>query len=112
MEKSRDILVRLYFAFSNNHIEQWSGWLIAGEIASLARSGVTNVLCFEPFGCISNHVVAKGMQKQKRLQEKYPQINLLFLDADAGVSEVNYFNRMHFFANNAKTANRLHYSRC
>ena len=41
---------------------------------------------------------------RKRLKEKYPHLNLLFLDADAGVSEVNFFNRMHFFVNHAKTA--------
>jgi predicted nucleotide-binding protein (sugar kinase/HSP70/actin superfamily) len=74
-------------------------WLIAGEIGSLMREGVSNVLCLQPFGCIANHVIAKGVQK--RLQEKYPDLNLLFLDADAGVSEVNFFNRMHFFVNRA-----------
>ena len=41
---------------------------------------------------------------QKRLQERFPRLNLLFLDADAGVSEVNFYNRMHFFVNHAKTA--------
>ncbi len=86
---------------SLNH-QYGEGWLIAGEIASFARNGVTNVLCLQPFGCIANHVIAKGVQK--RLQEKYPHINLLFLDADAGVSEVNFFNRMHFFVNHARTA--------
>ena len=77
---------------------------IAGEIASFVRDGVQNVLCLQPFGCIANHVIAKGVQK--RLKEKYPQLNLLFLDADAGVSEVNFFNRMHFFVNRART---VHY---
>lgn len=86
---------------SLNH-QYGEGWLIAGEIASMARSGVQNVLCLQPFGCIANHVIAKGVQK--RLQETFPQLNLLFLDADAGVSEVNFFNRMHFFVNHAKTA--------
>lgn len=86
---------------SLNH-QYGEGWLIAGEIGALAQNGVNNVLCLQPFGCIANHVIAKGMQK--RLQEKYPQLNLLFLDADAGVSEVNFFNRMHFFANHAKNA--------
>ena len=84
---------------SLNH-QYGEGWLIAGEIAAYARDGVPNVLCLQPFGCIANHIVAKGVQK--KLQEKYPQLNLLFLDADAGVSEVNFFNRMHFFANHAK----------
>jgi predicted nucleotide-binding protein (sugar kinase/HSP70/actin superfamily) len=82
-----------------NH-EYGEGWLIAGEIGAMTRSGVRNFLCLQPFGCIANHIVAKGIQK--RLQERYPQINLLFLDADAGVSEANFFNRMHFFVNHAK----------
>ncbi len=77
-------------------------WLIAGEIASFIKDGVNNVLCLQPFGCIANHVVAKGMEK--RMKELFPRLNLLFLDADAGVSEVNFFNRMHFFINHAKSA--------
>ena len=86
---------------SLNH-QYGEGWLIAGEIAAYVRSGVPNVLCLQPFGCIANHVIAKGVQK--RLQEQYPAANLLFLDADAGVSEVNFFNRMLFFVNHAKNA--------
>jgi predicted CoA-substrate-specific enzyme activase len=77
-------------------------WMIAGEIASFMKDGINNVLCLQPFGCIANHVIAKGVEK--RMKELYPQLNLLFLDADAGVSEVNFFNRMHFFINQAKKA--------
>ena len=84
---------------SLNH-QYGEGWLIAGEIASFAKEGINNVLCLQPFGCIANHVVAKGVEK--RIKELYPQLNLLFLDADAGVSEVNFFNRMHFFISHAK----------
>ncbi len=84
---------------SLNH-QYGEGWLIAGEIAAYAKNGVQNVLCLQPFGCIANHVIAKGVQK--RMKEKFPRLNLLFLDIDAGVSEVNFFNRMHFFVNNAK----------
>jgi predicted nucleotide-binding protein (sugar kinase/HSP70/actin superfamily) len=84
---------------SINH-QYGEGWLLAGEIASFVQHGVENVLCLQPFGCIANHVIAKGVQK--RLQATYPQLNLLFLDADAGVSEVNFFNRMHFFLEQAR----------
>jgi len=84
---------------SLNH-QYGEGWLISGEIGAFVRDGVNNVLCLQPFGCIANHVIAKGVQK--RLQEQYPQLNLLLLDADAGVSEVNFFNRMHFFVNNSQ----------
>ncbi|MBI9043501.1 MAG: hypothetical protein JEZ06_03395 [Anaerolineaceae bacterium] len=97
----KDIAVRAQEILSLNH-QYGEGWLIAGEVATFARDGVTNVLCLQPFGCIANHVIAKGVQKS--LQEKYPYLNLLFLDADAGVSEVNFYNRMHFFVNHAKSA--------
>ena len=79
------------------------GWLIAGEIGTLVKEGVQDVLCLQPFGCIANHVVAKGVGT--RLKENYPQLNLLYLDLDAGVSEVNLFNRLHFFIDHAKTTN-------
>jgi predicted CoA-substrate-specific enzyme activase len=84
---------------SLNH-QYGEGWLIAGEISSFMKNGISNVLCLQPFGCIANHIVAKGAEK--KLREIHPQLNLLFLDADAGVSEVNFFNRMHFFLNHAK----------
>jgi predicted CoA-substrate-specific enzyme activase len=76
------------------------GWLIPGEIATLAEDGVQNILCLQPFGCLPNQIVARGMEK--RLKEKYPRLNLLFLDTDAGTSEVNFFNRLHFFINHAQ----------
>jgi predicted CoA-substrate-specific enzyme activase len=84
---------------SLNH-QYGEGWLIAGEVASFVKDGIKNVLCLQPFGCIANHIIAKGAEK--KMKEMYPQLNLLFLDADAGVSEVNFFNRMHFFVTHAK----------
>jgi len=80
------------------------GWLIPGEIGSLVQDGVPNILCLQPFGCIANHVVAKGVEK--RMKERYPELNILFLDSDAGTSEVNFHNRLYFFANHAKEANK------
>jgi predicted CoA-substrate-specific enzyme activase len=70
------------------------GWLIAGEIAHYARKGVNKVVCIQPFGCIANHVIAKGVEK--RIKEKYPNMNILYLDIDGGVAEVNLQNRLHF----------------
>jgi predicted nucleotide-binding protein (sugar kinase/HSP70/actin superfamily) len=76
------------------------GWLLAGEIGQYVRAGVRNIICLQPFGCIANHVIAKGIAR--RLQSLYPSLNLLFLDLDAGLSEVNFFNRLHFFVEQAK----------
>ncbi len=66
----------------------------------MMKDGIPNVLCLQPFGCIANQVVAKGVAK--RMVEKFRGLNLLFLDLDAGVSEVNFFNRMHFFIERAR----------
>ena len=44
-------------------------WLIAGEIGALAQSGVSNVLCLQPFGCVANQVTARGVAK--RMKEQY-----------------------------------------
>lgn len=76
------------------------GWLLSGEIGEFVKAGVKNVLCLQPFGCIANHVIAKGVAR--RLKEIYPDVNLLFLDLDAGGSEVNLINRAHFFVEQAK----------
>jgi predicted nucleotide-binding protein (sugar kinase/HSP70/actin superfamily) len=95
----RDIAKKAKKVVSLNH-QYGEGWMLPGEVGLFAENGVTNVLCLQPFGCIANHVIAKGIQN--RLKSVYPDLNLLFLDADAGVSEVNFFNRMHFFINTAK----------
>ena len=78
------------------------GWLLSGEIGEFVKAGVENVLCLQPFGCIANHVIAKGVSR--RLKEIYPNVNLLFLDLDAGGSEVNLINRAHFFIEQAKAS--------
>lgn len=74
------------------------GWLIPAEIASFSKHGVNNVICIQPFGCIANHIIGKGLEK--KIKQQYPQINLLFLDLDYDTSKVNLLNRMHFLLQN------------
>jgi predicted CoA-substrate-specific enzyme activase len=78
------------------------GWLIPGEISAYVEDGVTNILCIQPFGCIANQVAARGIEK--RLKQRYPELNILYLDTDAGTSEVNVQNRLYFFVNHAHAA--------
>jgi predicted CoA-substrate-specific enzyme activase len=78
------------------------GWLLSGEVGEFVKSGVKNVMCLQPFGCIANHVVAKGVAR--RLKGQYPDLNMLFLDLDAGGSQVNLINRAHFFVEQAKSS--------
>ena len=70
------------------------GWMIAAEAACYARRGINRVVCVQPFGCIANHVVAKGIEK--RLKKRYPEMSILYLDVDSGIAEVNLQNRLHF----------------
>ena len=76
------------------------GWLIPAELANFAESGVTNAISLQPFGCIANHVISKGVEK--KVKKLYPKMNLLSLDFDAGVAEANIFNRLHFMVENCK----------
>ncbi|NIZ46753.1 acyl-CoA dehydratase activase [Entomospira nematocerorum] len=79
-------------------------WLLPGDIITFVDEGTTDVLCLQPFGCIANHIIAKGMEK--RLKSLYPNLNLLFLDMDAGSSEVNIINRLSFLVKGAHDSQR------
>ena len=74
------------------------GWMIAAEVACYAHSGINRVVCLQPFGCIANHIVARGIEK--RLKMLYPDVSLLYLDIDGGMAEVNLHNRLHFLISN------------
>ncbi len=76
------------------------GWLIPAEIANFADHGINNVVSLQPFGCISNHIISKGLEK--RVKKVFPKMNILFLDFDLGTSEANIFNRLHFMVENCK----------
>ena len=58
----------------------------------LLHSGVNNIICTQPFACLPNHVVGKGVIKE--LRRKYPQSNIVAIDYDPGASEVNQVNRI------------------
>lgn len=76
------------------------GWFLPGEICHLAESGVQNIVSLQPFGCIANHVISKGIEK--KIRQVYPALNLLFLDFDSSTSEANIYNRLHFMVENAR----------
>lgn len=71
------------------------GWLLPAEIVSMMREGVKNVISLQPFGCIANHIVAKGIENALRKID--PELNFLSLDFDSGVSNVNVSNRLLLF---------------
>ena len=68
------------------------GWFLTAEMIELLHSGVSNILCLQPFACLPNHVTGKGMIK--KLRELYPEANIAPIDYDPGASEVNQVNRI------------------
>lgn len=76
------------------------GWLLTAEMAELIESGVNNIVCAQPFGCLPNHIVGKGMMKP--LKEKYPDSNIVAVDYDAGATKINQENRIKLMLSNAK----------
>ncbi|NLL42779.1 MAG: 2-hydroxyacyl-CoA dehydratase [Firmicutes bacterium] len=68
------------------------GWFLTGEMVELIESGVNNIVCMQPFACLPNHVVGKGMLRG--LKKVYPHSNIIPIDYDPGASEVNQLNRI------------------
>ena len=81
------------------------GWLLAAEMIELIENGAPNIVCCQPFGCLPNHVVGKGMFREIRRQ--YPQANIVGIDYDPGASEVNQLNRLKLMIS---TAHMIHES--
>ena len=76
------------------------GWLLTAEMAELIEQGVNNIVCAQPFGCLPNHIVGKGMMKP--LKAKYPDSNIVAIDYDAGATKINQENRIKLMLSNAK----------
>ncbi|WP_408609658.1 acyl-CoA dehydratase activase-related protein [Catenibacillus scindens] len=68
------------------------GWFLTGEMIELIHQGAPNIVCTQPFGCLPNHIVGKGVIKELRRQ--YPEANIVAIDYDPGASEVNQVNRI------------------
>ena len=68
------------------------GWFLTGEMLELIKSGVNNIVCVQPFGCLPNHIVGKGVIKELRYAN--PKANIIAVDYDPGASEVNQLNRI------------------
>ncbi len=78
------------------------GWLLTSEMAELIEEGVCNIVCAQPFGCLPNHIVGKGMMKP--LKEKYPDANIVAVDYDAGATKINQENRIKLMLSNCRIA--------
>ena len=76
------------------------GWFLTGEMVELIHDDVPNIVCTQPFACLPNHVVGKGVIKA--LRKAYPESNIVAIDYDPGASEVNQLNRIKLMLSTAQ----------
>ena len=90
-------LIPGYLGYGNKMGE---GWLLTAEMLELIHTGVPNIVCTQPFGCLPNHVVGKGMIR--RLKDDFPQSNIVAIDYDPGATRINQENRVKLMIANAR----------
>jgi len=90
-------LAKPFLSIGNQYGE---GWFLTGEMVELIESGAPNIVCIQPFACLPNHVVGKGVIKL--LRKTFPESNVVAVDYDPGASEVNQLNRIKLMLNSAK----------
>ena len=90
-------MVKGYLGYGNKMGE---GWLLTGEMLELVHSGVKNIVCTQPFGCLPNHIVGKGMIR--KIRENHPDANIVTIDFDPGATKINQENRIKLMLASAK----------
>jgi predicted nucleotide-binding protein (sugar kinase/HSP70/actin superfamily) len=80
-------------------VKMGEGWLLTAEMLELIRGGINNIVAVQPFGCLPNHIVAKGMSR--KIKDNYPAANIVALDYDPGASVINQENRLRLMLANA-----------
>ncbi len=93
---------RLADGYISNCTKMGEGWLLTAEMIELAHTGVKNIVCTQPFGCLPNHICGKGMMKI--IKEKNDDVNIVAIDYDSGATQVNQINRLKLMLANAKSS--------
>lgn len=75
------------------------GWYLTADMMDMIERGCPNIICAQPFACLPNHVIGKGMFHA--LRQAYPQANIVGVDYDPGASEVNQLNRIKLMISTA-----------
>ncbi len=92
--------VKLREGYISEGVKMGEGWLLTAEMIELIDRGINNIICTQPFGCLPNHIVGKGMMKE--IRKKNPEANIIAIDYDASASRINQENRIKLMLSNAK----------
>ncbi|MBE6576183.1 MAG: 2-hydroxyglutaryl-CoA dehydratase [Ruminococcaceae bacterium] len=86
--------------YLNVGVKMGEGWLLTAEMLELIEGDVRNIVCTQPFGCLPNHIVGKGMMKP--IKSRNPGVNIVAIDYDPGATRINQENRIKLMLANAK----------
>lgn len=92
--------VKLGKEYINLGVKMGEGWLLVAEMIEHIDKGTNNIVCAQPFGCLPNHIVGKGVMKV--VKERNPDVNIIAIDYDASASEINQQNRIKLLLANAR----------
>ena len=92
--------IELGKGYISEGVKMGEGWLLTSEMIELIDRGIGNIICTQPFGCLPNHIVGKGMMKE--IREKNPEANIIAIDYDSSASRINQENRIKLMLANAK----------
>ena len=93
-------LHKLVGGYLNDGCKMGEGWLLTAEMLELIHTGTPNIVCAQPFGCLPNHIVGKGMIRV--LKDDFPESNIVSVDYDPGATKINQDNRIKLMLANAK----------
>ncbi len=93
-------LHKLVHGYLGDGNKMGEGWLLTAEMLELIHSGTDNIVCAQPFGCLPNHIVGKGMIR--KLKDDYPYSNIVAIDYDPSATKINQENRIKLMLANAK----------
>ncbi|MCL2224993.1 MAG: 2-hydroxyacyl-CoA dehydratase [Defluviitaleaceae bacterium] len=92
--------IKMCDGYLDHGVKMGEGWLLTAEMLELIHNGINNIVAVQPFGCLPNHIVAKGMSR--KIKDNFPSANIVALDYDPGSSLINQENRLRLMLANAK----------
>ena len=93
-------VIEMTKGYLGHGVKMGEGWLLTAEMLEFIEMGIKNIVCAQPFGCLPNHIIAKGMIR--KIKDNHPEANIVAVDYDPGASSVNQENRIRLMLENAR----------
>ncbi|EGN66067.1 CoA-substrate-specific enzyme activase domain protein [Fusobacterium animalis 11_3_2] len=93
-------VLKMTKGYLGHGVKMGEGWLLTAEMLEFIQMGIKNIVCAQPFGCLPNHIIAKGMIR--KIKDNHPEANIVAVDYDPGASSVNQENRIRLMLENAR----------